>query len=148
MAAAGGDDMHRDTSIKQHGFMRAPQVVQSQSLEPQLPCLAGEFLGDETRSERGHKRKVCQCRGIGESALGQFNQPQVDRQPIRPPAIIRKCFSRSARSSASRSSSIVMVRWWLCFLGPLKRMHGFSVSSAGLRSGFTEGPIPRSAWYL
>jgi hypothetical protein len=80
MAAASRDYVNRGTSIKQHGFMAAAEVVKSQFLKPEPPRPADEFLAYVARAAR-----LCEGKRLGENqgTLGQFNEPQVNRYAVR-----------------------------------------------------------------
>ena len=52
MAAAGGDDVNRDPSIKQQGFMRAAEIVEPQGREAELARAPAKLLV-RLRASRG-----------------------------------------------------------------------------------------------
>ena len=123
MAASGGDHMHGRATVEHGGFVRTAQVVESQSLETEFAGLTGKsFVRRRGRRGVASDRSTPCVGGLGNirASAGNWISERSTAVPSGRPATRRKYFSRLARSKANKSSSIVMVRLWLSFFGPLR----------------------------
>jgi hypothetical protein len=124
MTAARGDGGRRHPPVKQVRFMGAAQILELEIGEAERAALrTNSFVVLRGLRSRVNEKPSPDYGGFGNisASAGSFTSDRSTGAPSGMPATIRKCRSRSATRRANRSSSIVIVRLWISFFGPLSR---------------------------